>query len=269
MRRLRVTALVIAAIGIGAFGASGSASAAVSADGASSRAASSQCVGPCPIVLFKKGNGGGRVWSSPPGIDCPATCSDSSDVLDDVFGIRLSQTPSPGSTFMGWQGCPEVPSDGTCWIPPGNGGSGLVICATFVQTSSPLPGPAECPPQSPQPPPPPPPPPPTGPPPVGSKCTIVGSQGPDVIRGTSGSDVICGRGGADTINAGGGHDLVVGGKGNDRITGGPGKDTLLGGPGRDTLYARDRARDTVNGGPGRDRARVDRRDVVKSVERRF
>ncbi len=33
--------------------------------------------------------------------------------------------------------------------------------------------------------------------------------------------------------------------------------------------ARDRVRETLNGGPGRDRARADRVDRLKAVERRF
>jgi Ca2+-binding RTX toxin-like protein len=55
----------------------------------------------------------------------------------------------------------------------------------------------------------------------------------------------------------------------DRITGGLGRDSLLGQAGGDTFYARDGFRDTVTGGAGIDRARTDRRDVRRTLERRF
>lgn len=125
------------------------------------------------------------------------------------------------------------------------------------------------------------------PPPARLAVHDLGHEGRDVLRGSSGNDVICGRGGGDTIYAGAGHDLVFGGGGDDRLfgqtgrdylQGGPGNDALagggsddelLGGRGGDVLRARDRVLDLVHGGRGRDRARVDRDDVVRSVERRF
>ncbi len=137
------------------------------------------------------------------------------------------------------------------------------------------------------------------------RCTIVGTQGPDVLRGTRGRDVICGLGGNDRILGGGGGDVVDGGpgadfidggtgndvlrggagndhlagrSGNDRLNGGPGADNLtggtgidvlLGGTGPDVLLARDGRRDTVDGGRGTDTATVDRNlDRVVSAERR-
>ena len=83
-------------------------------------------------------------------------------------------------------------------------------------------------------------------------CSILGSEGRDVLRGTSRADVFCGlegndlirgRGGADTVFAGAGRDRVYGGRGRDSLRGGRGRDRLSGGPGRDTC----------RGGPGRDR----------------
>lgn len=83
-------------------------------------------------------------------------------------------------------------------------------------------------------------------------CSILGSEGPDVLTGTSGADVFCGlegndlvkgRGGDDTVFAGGGADRVSGGSGHDSLRGGRGRDRLAGGPGRDSC----------RGGPGRDR----------------
>ncbi len=137
------------------------------------------------------------------------------------------------------------------------------------------------------------------------RCTIVGTQGADVLRGTRGRDVICGLGGNDRILAGGGADVVYGGpgadivdggvandvlrggagndelygrSGNDRLEGGAGSDRLEGGTGRDALYggagadvllARDGRSDVVFGGGGTDLARLDRGlDQVVSVERR-
>ena len=54
----------------------------------------------------------------------------------------------------------------------------------------------------------------------GLTCTIVGTDGDDVLRGTQGDDVLCGLGGDDVI------------------AGGPGDDTLAGGPGRDMVSYR-------------------------------
>jgi peptidoglycan/xylan/chitin deacetylase (PgdA/CDA1 family) len=51
-------------------------------------------------------------------------------------------------------------------------------------------------------------------------CTILGTDGNDVLRGTQGDDVICGL------------------AGDDVMAGGPGNDTLAGGPGRDTVSYR-------------------------------
>jgi RTX calcium-binding nonapeptide repeat (4 copies) len=132
-------------------------------------------------------------------------------------------------------------------------------------------------------------------------CTIVGTDGDDVIVGTEGVDVICdlagddrvdGRGGDDLIVNGPGDDVLAGGGGNDRIAlaegtnrarGGAGDDTIFaargpgsieGGPGRDDLVGgagRDRvvggAGDQLHGGAGFDGATVDRVDRRTSVER--
>ncbi len=136
----------------------------------------------------------------------------------------------------------------------------------------------------------------------GHRCTIVGTQGPDVITGTPGNDVICGLGGNDVIRGGGGNDVILagpgndivyggpgndtilggpgndvlrgnagndrieGGAGNDTLLGGPGRDTLLGGPGADKFYSVDNSVDVVDGGPGTDTATVDKHDRVVRVE---
>jgi Ca2+-binding RTX toxin-like protein len=76
---------------------------------------------------------------------------------------------------------------------------------------------------------------------------IRGTSGPNVLVGTRGNDVLCGLGGRDTLNGLGGNDRLVGGGGNDRF------------------YARDGFRDVLLGGTGYDRARVDSKDVRRSI----
>jgi Ca2+-binding RTX toxin-like protein len=60
----------------------------------------------------------------------------------------------------------------------------------------------------------------------GTRCTITG---------TAGNDVICSLGGNDTINGGSGNDDLDGGDGNDVINGGAGDDTIRGGAGVDRV----------------------------------
>ena len=98
---------------------------------------------------------------------------------------------------------------------------------------------------------------------------ILGGLGADRIRGGRGSDQLSGAGGRDLLSGGTHADGLVGGAGNDRLSGGRGADRMLGSAGRDTLLARDRTRDVVLGGAGRDRARTDRIDRRRSIERRF
>lgn len=85
-------------------------------------------------------------------------------------------------------------------------------------------------------------------------CSVLGSEGPDVLRGTSGADVFCGLEGNDVIKGRGGADTVFAGAGADRVFGGAGRDSLRGAKGRDVLDG-GRGKDTCRGGPGRDRIR--------------
>ncbi len=88
----------------------------------------------------------------------------------------------------------------------------------------------------------------------GSRPTIAGTAGDDLLVGTDGADVIYGGGGSDTIR---------GGKGNDRLCGGGiGFDDVAGGRGRDLIdvagYDQDETKvqehyASAAGGPGRDR----------------
>lgn len=257
----RAGLLLVVVAGLLVTPAAASAGVAVSVEAAPSSAADERCVGPCAVGVFFKGNGAGRVTSTPAGLDCRADCGVS---FPEGATVTVRATPDPGSQLAVLEGCPVVTSDGTCQLVMADL---FFLCPVFVADGGSAPPPTPCPPTSALPPPPPPPP--AGPPPAGSACTIIGSPGPDIIRGTAGNDVICGRGGNDRIQGGGGHDLLLGGGGAERITGGRGRDRLVGGPGADVLYARDGAADVVSGGRGRDRARVDGRDTVRSVERRF
>jgi hypothetical protein len=110
----------------------------------------------------------------------------------------------------------------------------------------------------------------------GASDHIDGTAGADRVNAGAGDDRVSGGGGGDLISGGGGDDRIRGDAGNDRLSGGlgadvlyggSGRDTLLGGPGNDTFYAADGDRDLVVGGAGFDRAYVDRRDVVRGVER--
>ncbi len=94
----------------------------------------------------------------------------------------------------------------------------------------------------------------------GQRATIVGTDGPDVLRGTAGPDVIVALAGDDRIKGLGGNDVICGGPGDDRLygTGGSdwirgagGRDLLMGGSGADRLWGGDRA-DDIEGGMGPD-----------------
>jgi hypothetical protein len=76
-------------------------------------------------------------------------------------------------------------------------------------------------------------------------CTIVGTNGPDVLRGTPGRDVICGRGGNDTLLGLGGDDVLIGGPGSDWLDGGPGHNTLVGVTDEDSVAGRQPKRPDV------------------------
>ena len=67
------------------------------------------------------------------------------------------------------------------------------------------------------------------------ECTIVGTNGNDVLRGTAGVDVICGLGGADKLYGLAGNDTLRGGAGDDELYGGPGDDVISGGAGNDEV----------------------------------
>lgn len=86
--------------------------------------------------------------------------------------------------------------------------------------------------------------------------TVVGTNGPDVLRGTERSDKLYGKGG---------NDRLFGLAGNDVLVGGPGRDLLDAGPGSDRLVSRDGVQDTIRCGLGRDAAVADVRDRVEKT----
>lgn len=94
---------------------------------------------------------------------------------------------------------------------------------------------------------------------LGSKTTIVGTKGDDVIHGTPGPDVIRGNGGDDDIDGGRGDDRICGGPGDDTIRGGKGDDTISGDGDADRIRG-GRGDDAISGGGGADRIRGGRGD---------
>lgn len=73
----------------------------------------------------------------------------------------------------------------------------------------------------------------------GLDATIIGTDGPDILKGTAGPDVITGRLGNDTIRGLGGDDVICGGYGNDLLYGGQGFDVMYGAQGNDVFFAAD------------------------------
>lgn len=85
----------------------------------------------------------------------------------------------------------------------------------------------------------------------GFQATIIGTNGPDVLRGRAGSDVIVGLGGNDDIDGGGGSDVICAGSGNDDVDGDGGADTIYGESGHDTIRG-SQGEDLIFGGSGND-----------------
>ncbi len=84
-----------------------------------------------------------------------------------------------------------------------------------------------------------------------SGCTVIGTDGDDVLVGTEGPDVICAGAGSDIIDALGGDDVILAGPGNDLIGAGAGDDEIYGAGGLDEIAAGPGA-DTTDGGAGPD-----------------
>ena len=70
---------------------------------------------------------------------------------------------------------------------------------------------------------------------AGLECTVVGTDGNDVLSGTTEDDVVCGLGGDDVLTGGPGNDILDGGPGADQLDGEEGTDDLDGGLDGDVL----------------------------------
>ncbi|MFD9908654.1 hypothetical protein [Streptomyces sp. NPDC059063] len=77
------------------------------------------------------------------------------------------------------------------------------------------------------------------------RCTLIGSNGPEVLSGINRDDVICALAGDDIVYGAGGNDVVLSGAGDDTI------DVQDGAAG-----------DTADGGPGTDSCAVDTGDTA-------
>jgi hypothetical protein len=64
-------------------------------------------------------------------------------------------------------------------------------------------------------------------------CSILGTDGDDVLTGSPFDEIMCGFGGNDRIDGGDGDDVLLGGEGDDTLVGGEGDDCMVGGPGND------------------------------------
>src|SRR5437773_907927 len=60
---------------------------------------------PITLTVNRAGTGSGTATSSPPGINCGATCS---AAYDSGTVVTLAATPAAGSTFSSWSGCNTV-----------------------------------------------------------------------------------------------------------------------------------------------------------------
>jgi Ca2+-binding RTX toxin-like protein len=97
---------------------------------------------------------------------------------------------------------------------------------------------------------------------------LIGGSGPDAVFGGRQGDTLRGNRGRDRLFGRAGADRLGGGPRGDYLSGGLGRDRMFGRSGRDKLLSRDylRRRDLVSGGRGFDRARVDAKDVLRSIE---
>jgi len=230
---------------------------------------------PCFVSVTKIGSGTGLVTSEPAAVHCGTACM---IATDEGSSMVLVATPDRGSVVTAWAGECNPLVGNRCHLFFDTAKEVTVVFDRIGAQPTPIPSGAVAAPAS-------------GAafdhPPLGSRCTIVGTARANVLLGTSGKDVMCGKGGDDTIYGGAGHDLILGGAGNDRLYGQGGReyvlggrgndllnggrldDELFGGTGADVLLARDGVTDAIFGGFGRDRARLDEFDIRSGVEARF
>ncbi|MEW6220281.1 MAG: DUF1566 domain-containing protein [Thermodesulfobacteriota bacterium] len=86
------------------------------------------------LAVLRPGGGAGTVTSSPPGIDCGATCE---ALFDAGTPVTLTATPLPGSAFVGWSGG-GCTGTGDCVVPLA---ADTTVSAEFVLVPSQCPSP--------------------------------------------------------------------------------------------------------------------------------
>ncbi|MBJ7355099.1 MAG: hypothetical protein JHC98_09755 [Thermoleophilaceae bacterium] len=96
---------------------------------------------------------------------------------------------------------------------------------------------------------------------------LLGGAGKDSLKGGSGNDQLRGGTGNDKLDGANGADKLFGDAGNDTLTGGKQKDSISGGTGNDSIFARDKTRDSLDGGKGKDKAKADKKDKRRSIEK--
>jgi Ca2+-binding RTX toxin-like protein len=96
---------------------------------------------------------------------------------------------------------------------------------------------------------------------------LIGGPGADRVTGGPARDRLVGVGDADVLIGADGPDRLYGGNQGDTLIGGSGQDRLFGEQGSDRFRAKDGDRDVVDGGASKDKARADRKDRIRNVER--
>jgi hypothetical protein len=177
------------------------------------------------VTIVKTGSGTGVVEFGDGSVThaCGSICS---AVFPAGTAVTVVVRPDPGSAFTGWTTGPCLPLLASCTFPLPS--IGATLTATFAATDT--------------------------------RCTIIGTPGPDVISGTPFADWICALGGDDVARGEAGNDVVLGEAGRDQLFGqtgadflfgGDGDDELSGGAGPDSLYGGFGA-DNLHGGAGFD-----------------
>lgn len=83
------------------------------------------------ITINPFGGGHGAVVSDPAGIDCGADCT---GTFADGTLLKLTATAEPGSSFVGWTGCPD-PRGGSCYLEVA---TNVTVGAAFTLATRPL-----------------------------------------------------------------------------------------------------------------------------------
>lgn len=186
------------------------------------------------LDVSRLGRGAGSVTSSPAGITCGGDCE---ETYAKGTLVTLMAAPNATSSFAGWKGG-GCSGTGTCKIRLQDV---TLVKARFA---------------------------------ISDDCTIVGTNGNDVLIGSSLDDVICGLGGKDEIWGLWGEDALIGGDGKDVLMGGGGNDVINGSAGFDTVsynkispWRVARFGISVDQKAGRASGRVHGRDRLLSVER--